>query len=85
MPNGMETNKFKQMMIIFLIILIVLFIFINYMLYRNEKVYKFRINLLEKDYEDRSFNQNRYYKLPSYDYMLFKKFWIWPLSKFIKD
>lgn len=55
-----------------------LFIIFNlFLLYRVERVYNYRIDLLWDDFE-------AYNKLPSYDEMVCK-FWIWDLDKFVKE
>lgn len=68
-------------------------IFSLYMLIRNILVHDYRMKLIGKD---RLFLNNAikngldvkdedfyYKKLPSYDTILFR-FWVWPLSKFLK-
>lgn len=73
-------------------IMIVLFIPVSFVLFRNNKVAQFRRDIIEEDYQeavrrinagdfsDTSFRQ--YEKLPSYDRMLFsfkplkKKYWL---------
>lgn len=43
-------------------------------LIRNDAVFKYRCDLIEKDYAG-------YSRLPTYDTMV-RKFWVWPVSKF---
>ena len=52
-------------------------IFCLILLYRVERVYKYRVDLIWDDFET-------YNKLPSYNEM-FWKFWIWDLDKFVKE
>ena len=47
------------------------------LLFRVDKVYMYRSDLLWDDFET-------YNKLPSYGEMVFK-FWVWDLDKFIKE
>ncbi len=49
--------------------------FCAYMLFRNGRVYRYRVWLLEN-------NRASYARLPEYDLML-NKFWVWPLSRFL--
>lgn len=48
-----------------------------YFLYRNVSIFNF---LMEALHGDNGVEELE--KLPDYDYMLWKKFWIWPLRKF---
>ena len=52
-------------------------IFCLILLYRVERVYKYRVDLIWDDFET-------YNKLPSYNEMVWK-FWIWDLDKFVKE
>lgn len=52
-----------------------------YMRHRNDCVFKFRNAILDKCEADRS-QMMVYRKLPSYETMV-RRFWIWPLEKFL--
>ena len=55
-----------------------LFIILNlFLLYRINKVYIYRTDLLWDDFE-------AYNRLPSYDEMVWK-FWVWDLDRFIEE
>jgi len=77
----METNrKGGNMICIILKILSVVIVFVIiwcfFLLYRNNWVAKTRIILLWE-------NRELYDKLPSYDEMLYRKFWIFDINKFL--
>lgn len=50
-----------------------------YLLYRNEKIYQFRISVIESD------NWERYDSLPTWNFMLYTKWYVWPVSKTEKE
>ena len=52
--------------------------FVFYMIYRSNKVFDYRTQVLFKEGTD------EYRKLPSYDTMVYK-FWVWPMSEFKKQ
>lgn len=47
-----------------------------YLLNRNIWVYRQRVRLIMNDWDT-------YKKLPSYDYMMYRKFWVWNINKFL--
>ena len=52
----------------------------GYMLWRNEKVYNYRLDVMDLD------DMDRYWQLPSYDVMMKLRWaYVWPLSKFEND
>jgi hypothetical protein len=64
-----------------------------YMLFRNHRVFIFRIKILEEDHQENAkkiknndptykLGYSRYDRMPSYNYMMYH-FWIWPLTKFL--
>jgi len=63
------------LLLLLLFISIVLVGFSFYQLYRNEKVYRYRTNILHE-------NIDLYNTLPEYKVMM-NNFWVWPLSKFL--
>lgn len=75
--KGVTMSCIVNLDLIFLILIVLIPIVGIYFLIRNEKVYKFRIHLLEKkDYES-------YECLPSYEDMVFKYWWQWDFNKFL--
>ena len=48
--------------------------FCVYMLWRNQRVYEFRMRLIDED-------MDRYNQLPGYDEMV-NRWWVWPLERF---
>jgi len=58
-------------------VLLSLFVFASYFSYRNEAVFRFSMKTLHTNY--RAFE-----KLPSYNHMLFFKFWVWSFDRFIE-
>ena len=62
---------------LFIKLLILIFIFCVYMLIRIEWVYRKRIGILRKDRES-------YLSLPNWNEMLYRWFFVWDFSWFIK-
>ncbi len=60
------------------IIVVLFFTCFTYMWVRNDWVCRKRIQLNHKDPET-------YLKIEPYEYMLFKKFWVWDFNKLIKE
>ncbi len=48
----------------------------TYGLIRNECIFRFRTKLIDEDYE-------AYHLLPSFDTMMWERWWVWPLSRFL--
>lgn len=76
---------------IFLIVVLLAYSPLIYLWFRNEAVYKFRIQIIDEDFEngakkidegDYSTHERQYEKLPSYNNMVFsfkpltKKYWL---------
>lgn len=60
---------------IYLICILIISIWAAYMLIRNEAVYKFRVKTL---YD----SPNVYHKLPSYEDMIYKYWYVWDFERF---
>lgn len=74
--------EFLMILFILLGICVTGLIFTIYMGYRNECVYRWHINLLDTNIHEYR-NLDKKYKYNSYGYMM-KKWWIWPLDKFLE-
>ena len=49
-----------------------------YLMFRNNHICKFRINVVNK------YGVKKLESLPDYDTMLYRKFWVWPMGKFLE-
>ena len=69
---------------IIIYIMLSLYAFMGYIWIRQDKVYDFRVNELDKiepgsdDFDEK---MAEYESLPSFDKMVLK-FWVWPISRF---
>jgi uncharacterized membrane protein len=60
-------------------VLIALIAFGLYLMVRNYCVYRYRTRLIDaRDWET-------YDRLPKYEQMLFVRFWVWPLRRFLDE
>ncbi len=71
-------NIILQQLLIIYGMLFIEALIVAYAMYRNDRVYSYRLECLHSDY-------GKYNRLPSYEYMNNIKWWVWDFDSFLSD